>query len=62
MDDPDQTAPAPRDNGSVPPRQPTPREMREMITGNQRAAPPPAADKAAKKAVEIDDLNAANDK
>jgi hypothetical protein len=59
MDDPDQTAPAPRDDGSVPPKRPTPREIREMATGNQRAAPPP---KGKDKAIAVDDLNAANDK
>jgi hypothetical protein len=62
MDDPDQTAPAPRDDGSVPPKRPTPREVRDMVTGNQRAAPPPTADKAKTKAIEVEDLNAANDK
>jgi hypothetical protein len=59
MDDPDQTAPAPRDDGSVPPKRPTPREVREMATGNQRAEPPKPR-KA--KAIEVEDLNAANDK
>jgi hypothetical protein len=59
MDDPDQTAPAPRDDGSVPPKRPTQREIREMATGNQRAAPP---EKGKGKAIAVDDLNAANDK
>jgi hypothetical protein len=59
MDDPDQTAPAPRDDGSVPPKRPTPREVREMATGNQRVEPPKPR-KA--KAIEVEDLNAANDK
>jgi hypothetical protein len=58
MDDPDQTAPAPRDDGSVPPKRPTPREVREMATGNQRAAAP----KGKAKATAVVDLNAANDK
>jgi hypothetical protein len=40
MDDPDQTAPVPRDDGKTPPRRPTPREKRDMATGNQRAEPP----------------------
>lgn len=62
MDDPDQTAPAPRDDGSVPPRKPSPRELRDMATGNQRAARPPAADRTKTKAIDIEDLSAANDK
>ncbi len=59
MDDPDQTAPATRDDGSVPPKRPTSREVREMATGNQRAAPSP---KGKTKGIAVDDLNAANDK
>lgn len=61
MDDPDQSAPIPQDDGSVPPKQPTPREIREMVTGNERAAPPPP-DKAKGKAIDVEDLNAENDK
>jgi hypothetical protein len=57
MDDPDQTAPAPRDDGQVPPRQPTAREREEMKTGNHRADPPPRD-----KALPVEDLNASNDK
>jgi hypothetical protein len=56
MDDPDQTAPAPRDDGQVPPRPPTSREKDEMATGNRRAEAP------AKKALPVEDLNASNDK
>ena len=59
MDDPDQTAPVPQDDGSVPPKKPTAREIREMATGNQRAAPPHPAKK---KAIAIEDLDASNDK
>jgi hypothetical protein len=59
MDDPDQTTPAPRDDGSVPPKRPTSREVREMATGNQRAVPP---SRGKPKAIAVDDLNAANDK
>jgi len=57
MDDPDQTAPAPRDDGQVPPRPPTAREREEMKTGNHRADPPPRD-----KALPVEDLNASNDK
>ena len=65
MDDPDQTAPAPRDDGSDRPKPPTERELRDMVTGNERAAPPAKVDKtdaAAGKAIDVEDLNAANDK
>lgn len=62
MDDPDQTAPAPRDDGSDRPKPPTERELREMVTGNERAAPPDKANKTEGKAIEVEDLNAANDK
>ena len=57
MDDPDQTAPVPRDDGQVPPRPPTPRDKDEMKTGNHRAEPPEAG-----KALPAEDLNASNDK
>lgn len=58
MDDPDQTAPAPRDDGGKTPRPPTPREKREMATGNQCAE----AFAKTTKALDIEDLNASNDK
>lgn len=62
MDDPDQTAPAPRDDGSVPPKRASPREIREMMTPDGRDGPAiktPA--KAPEKAIKVEDLNAAND-
>lgn len=40
MDDPDQTAPVPQDDGKVPPTKPTARERDELATGNRRADPP----------------------
>lgn len=57
MDDPDQTAPVPQDDGSVPPGKPSPREVRDMKTGNQRAEVPEKK----RPPVRVDDLNAAND-
>ncbi|WP_168201816.1 hypothetical protein [Phreatobacter aquaticus] len=54
MDDPDQTAPVPRDDGAVPPVRPTEREKKEMATGNGRAVPP-------EPAIDPKKLNAAND-
>ena len=58
MDDPDQTAPVPQDDGSVPPKRPTPREIREMKTGNQRAETP----REKRAALKVENLTAANDK
>ncbi len=60
MDDPDQTAPVPRDDGGVPPKPPTQRERNAMVTGNQRATAPTT--RQGGKAIAIDDLDASNDK
>ncbi|MDP3547687.1 MAG: hypothetical protein Q8S29_16070 [Phreatobacter sp.] len=60
MDDPDQTAPVPRDDGGTPPKPPSRRERHEMATGNQRAAAPKAARDG--KAIAVEDLDASNDK
>jgi len=60
MDDPDQTAPVPRDDGSVPPKPPSRREREDMLTGNQRAAAPKT--KSGGKAIAVEDLDASNDK
>lgn len=59
MDDPDQTAPVPRDDGGAKPAPPSRREEREMVTGNGRTDPPRPADG---KAIAIEDLDASNDK
>lgn len=60
MDDPDQTAPVPRDDGGTPPKPPSRRERNDMATGNQRAP----ARKTARggKAIAVEDLDASNDK
>lgn len=60
MDDPDLTAPVPRDDGSVPPKPPTRRERNDMATGNQRAEPPKNV--RGKTAIPVEDLDALNDK
>lgn len=60
MDDPDQTAPVPRDDGGTPPKPPTRRERNDMATGNQRAEPPQTVQSG--KAIAVEDLDASNDK
>jgi len=60
MDDPDQTAPVPRDDGGTPPKPPCRRERNEMATGNQRAAAPKTTRDG--EAIAVADLDASNDK
>lgn len=60
MDDPDQTAPVPRDDGGTPPKSPSRRERNEMATGNQRAAAPKTTRDG--KTIVVENLDASNDK